>query len=90
MEEKKREHRVIMENREKITVSAVEDIESFDEEKVVIICDDGTMTVSGENFRINKLNVDDGQLEIDGIINEIAYSESAVRESGGFFGKLFR
>ena len=90
MEENSREHRVVIENRKKLTVSAVEDIESFDEEKVIIICDSGTMTVTGSDFRINKLNVDDGQLEIDGAIDEIAYSETAKQESGGFFGRLFK
>ena len=71
MDENTREHKVTIENRERLTVGAVEDVESFDEEKVVILTDMGTMTVSGSDFRINRLNVDDGQLVIEGSIDDI-------------------
>ena len=85
-----REHKVTIENRERLTVGAVEDVESFDEEKVVILTDMGTMTVSGSDFRINRLNVDDGQLVIEGSIDDIQYSDTAPQESGGFFSRLFK
>lgn len=91
MDEEKRKHHVEIENREKIIITDVEDVESFDENKVVIITTMGAMTVSGGDFRINKLNVDDGQLVIEGIIDEIKYSEIRRHEdSGGFFASLFR
>ena len=90
MEETKRHH-VTMENRGKITITEVEDVESFDEGKVVVITSMGAMTVEGSDFRINKLNVDDGQLVIEGIVDEIKYSEiKRNQESGGFFANLFR
>lgn len=89
--EEERNHKVILENREKLMVSAVEDIESFDDERVVIVTDMGTMTVIGGNFRISKLNVDDGQLVIDGEIDEIQYSDTVSSDkSGGFFSRLFK
>lgn len=90
MEENSREHKVTIENRERLTVGAVEDVESFDEEKVVILTDMGTMTVGGSDFRISRLNVDDGQLVIEGNIDEIQYADTAQPESGGFFSRLFR
>ncbi len=89
--EENREHKVVIDGRQKLTVSSVDDIESFDEEKVVILCSMGTMTVTGADFRINKLNVDDGQLIIEGEIDEVQYSDRVSEDkSGGFFGKLFR
>lgn len=89
--EENREHRVIMENRERLTITAVEDIESFDEEKVVVITEMGTMTVSGGDFRINRLNVDDGQIVIEGEIDEVEYSNMVKDDRGsGFFGRLFK
>ena len=91
MEEIMREHKVCIDGRKKLLVTAVEDVESFDDEKVVIICDMGTMTVSGAGFKINKLNVDEGELIIEGEVDEVQYSDrvSSQKESG-FFGKLFR
>ena len=90
--EENRSHKVTIEDREKMIVSAVEDVESFDEEKVVVITDMGTMTIFGADFRISRLNVDDGQLEIIGDIDEIKYSDTAAHDTqgGGFFGRLFR
>ena len=90
MEENKN-HGIILENREKLTISGVEDVESFDEEKVVIITEMGTMTVSGAEFRISRLNVDNGELIIEGEVDEIAYSNTERDDrSGGLFGRLFR
>ena len=86
-----RAHKVVIEDRGRLMVSAVEDVESFDEEKVVIVTDMGTMTVIGGDFRISKLNVEDGQLVIEGEIDEIQYSDTAHSDKGGgFFTRLFR
>ncbi len=89
--EENRTHRVELTDRAKLTVTAVEDVESFDDERVVIITDMGTMTVLGADFRISLLNVDNGQIVIEGEIDEIQYSDTMRNtKSGGFFGKLFR
>ena len=88
--EEVRKHSISMENREKLTITAVEDVESFDEEKVVIATELGTMTVLGSNFRIHKLNVDDGHLVIEGTIDEIHYSDTAAKSPCGFFARLFQ
>ncbi|MBE5040252.1 sporulation protein YabP [Ructibacterium gallinarum] len=90
MEEEKR-HFITMENREKLTITEVEDVESFDEEKVVVYTSMGTMTVIGSEFRIHKLNVEDGQLVIEGEIDEIKYSQTReTSNQGGFFSRLFQ
>ena len=84
MDENTRTHSVKIDNRKQITVTAVDDVESFDEEKVVILTEMGTMTITGADFRISRLNVDDGQLEIQ-------YSDTVREEnSRGFFGRLFK
>ena len=92
MDENKKDtaiHRVVMEGRQSLRVSGVEDVESFDDDTVVIYTVDGTMTVKGMDFRINKLSVEDGELEIDGDVDSILYSDSRKEEHGGFFGRIF-
>lgn len=90
MEENKR-HTISMENRERLTICEVEDVESFDEEKVVVFTSMGMLTVIGSDFRIHKLNVDDGQLVIEGMVDELKYSQSHNREQQcGFFARLFQ
>ena len=91
MDENTRTHSVKTDNRKQIMVTAVDDVESFDEEKVVILTEMGTMTITGADFRISRLNVDDGQLIIDGEVDEIQYSDTVREEnSRGFFGRLFK
>lgn len=88
--EETRKHSISMENRKKLTITAVDDVVSFDEDKVIVDTAMGTMTVFGSDFRIHKLNVDDGQLMIEGTIDEIQYSENHKKDQKGFFARMFQ
>jgi len=90
MEDKK--HSVILENRNNISTSGVIDIFSFDENKVVLETSLGLLTITGEGLHINRLNIDDGNLQIRGKINSCIYSEvKNVKERGkGILGKMFK
>ena len=46
---------LILENREKLNVSGVNDVLSFDDQVVIIETELGLLTVKGENLKINKL-----------------------------------
>lgn len=90
MEEEKN-HSISMKNRNGLTITEVDDVESFDEEKIIVHTSMGVLTVIGTDFRIHKLNVDDGNLVIDGIIDEIKYSDAPEHSGrGGFFSGIFR
>lgn len=81
-------HNVILEGRERLSVSGVEDVESFDEESIVIYTTRGTLTVRGSGMRIEKLSVDLGELTVDGTISALEY-EDEVRRNEGFWRRLF-
>ena len=49
---------IVLENREKLNVSGVNDVLSFDDQVVMIDTELGLLTVKGENIRINKLSLD--------------------------------
>ena len=85
-------HNLIMENREKMSVSGVADVESFDEESIILHTDMGMLIVKGEDLHINKLNIESGELVIEGEICSCTYSdEDSSRSKGvGFFKKMFR
>ena len=91
-EEKKMQatqHNIIMENRKNLTVSGVSDVDSFDEQAVVIFTDMGELTVHGSDLHIIKLSVDIGELTMEGNISSLSYSDETPR-GGGFFSKVFR
>lgn len=82
---------VILENREKLSISGVLDVLSFDDQIVILETELGLLTVKGEDLRINKLSLDTSDVIIDGNINNLSYSEKDVQEkSGGFFNKIFK
>ena len=84
-------HNVMMEDRSRISISGVDDVESFDDETVIAYTVMGEMTIKGADFKISKLNVDTGELIIDGEIDSIEYASSEKREKGGsIFGRLFK
>ena len=84
-------HNVIMESRKKISVSGVEDVESFNEEEIVLHTGMGVMIIRGEALHISKLSVDSGEKVITGEINSMDYPANAGRSKGaGFLSRLLR
>ncbi|SMC54734.1 sporulation protein YabP [Papillibacter cinnamivorans] len=82
-------HHIVMEGREHLSVSGVEDVESFDETGIVMITSQGTLVVRGNELRIGKLNLEGGELSVEGTIDSLTYEED-LRERGGLFSRLFR
>ncbi len=81
-------HSLILENRATLTATGVSNVESFDEQTVVASTDLGDLIVRGEKLHIDRLNLETGELTLDGGISSVSYSE--VRSAGGFFGRLFK
>ncbi len=82
---------IIMENRSKLSVSGVEDIDTFDESNFIAITNMGALVVRGADLHINKLNVDTGELVVDGEIDSCVFNNSYSGKGGsGFFAKLFK
>lgn len=87
-----RNHSIILENREKLSISGVEHVNNFNEEMIVLDTVAGILTIKGEGLDINKLNVDDGNVSVSGTIYSFVYSdkESFGAKGAGFLGRLFK
>ncbi len=82
---------IVLENREKLNITGVLDVLSFDDQIVILETELGLLTVKGENIRINKLSLDSSEVTIDGEIYQLAYSEKdTIEKSGGFLNKIFK
>ena len=79
-------HHLILEGREQLSVSGVEEVESFDENQIVMYTTKGTLVVRGENLHIEKLSLDGGDLKVEGDIDALTY-EDGPREKGGLFSR---
>ena len=83
-------HHVTMEDRRRLTVSGVEDVERFDESNIVLSTTQGVLVVSGEGLHIEKLSLDGGDLKVEGKIDALTYEEGTEQRAGGFFSRLLR
>ncbi len=79
---------LILENRRNLSVSAVRDVESFDTTRIVLITEDGILTVTGKQMRVKKLSSESGEAQIEGEIEGCVYSHAPSGE--GFFKKVFK
>lgn len=83
-------HNVILEDRKRLSISGVTEIDSFDEQTVVLFCSDGQLAIRGDGLHINRIDVDSGELSLEGSrIDSLAYAENRAAH-GGFLGRIFR
>lgn len=82
---------LLLENKEVLNVTGVENVDNFNDETVVLITNKGKLTIKGEKLNISKLNVDEGRLIVKGIINSMIFSEyEGQREKVSLVKKLFK
>lgn len=92
MEDKKllKNHTVVMENREKANITGVLDIHSFDDELILAETEEGILTIKGIDLKMNKLNLENSELIVEGKIIALIYSDNGQDKKGGMIGKLFK
>ena len=73
---------IVLENREKLSISGVLDVLSFDDQIIIVETELGLLTIKGEDLRINKLSIDTSETIVNGNIMQIAYSENTVDKKG--------
>lgn len=82
-------HHVILEGREALAVSGVDEVERFDETEIVMHTDAGTLVVRGSGLHIETLSLDGGDLKVEGLVSSLTYEDDADEKRGGLFAKLF-
>lgn len=81
-------HQLIVNDREKMTVSGVTDVESFDEENIQLVTTRGALTVSGAGLHIEQLQLETGDMRLSGRVDSLTYTERQPHRN--LFGRLFR
>lgn len=84
-----RPHNLQLDNRQRAVISGVEDVESFNEQMIILMTSAGAMTLIGEGLHISRLNLDEGQLLVEGQVFALEYDERS-KPTRGFIGKFFK
>ncbi len=83
-----RPHTLTIDGRNRATITGVNDVDSFNEAMIVMNTSAGALTLVGSSLHISRLNLEDGQLLVEGQIDALEYDERA-RGKGGL-GRLFK
>ncbi len=82
---------IILENREKLNVTGIIDVFSFDDQMIIIETELGLLTIKGENLKISKLSLDTSDFIVDGYINSLTYTNSdGVKKNQSILSKIFK
>lgn len=71
-----------------MTISGVKEVLTFENNLIVIALSEKTVTVKGENLRINELDLNGGKLSASGTVTGIMYSKG--REKLSMLKKMFK
>lgn len=80
-----------VENRKKLTLSGVIEVISFNEEQIVLNTNLGTLNIKGKGLKMNKLDVQNGDVIIIGMINSFIYINNEIKkQKESLISRLFK
>ncbi|MCY6356594.1 sporulation protein YabP [Clostridium sp. ZS2-4] len=80
-----------LENRKKLVLSGVVEVISFDDRSIILDTTLGTLTVRGQDLKMNKLDVQNGDIVILGQVNSCIYTTTeSKKDKESIIARLFR
>ena len=87
--ENSRGQKVFIENRERISVSGVLDVLSFDDNQVEAETELGNMRIRGDGFKIEKLSLEEHELILTGYVFSCEY-EDLKKQGRSLLARMFK
>lgn len=82
---------LVLDSRKKVTLTGVLEVISYDDEKISLNTNLGNLDIKGRDLKINKLDVQNGDVIIVGMINYMVYNDkNNGKEKKSFIKKLFQ
>lgn len=79
-------HSITLENRKKMMLTGIVEVVSATDKTVIAKTMEKTINITGEELRVAKLNLEEGLLIIEGLVESFKY----LGQSKGFFKKVFK
>ena len=68
-------------NQEHIEISGIRTVEGFDEGGIYVTLENESLMVYGEGLHVDTLEIDDGRMEITGLIISVSFEKKKVKKS---------
>lgn len=87
-----RMHKISLSNRRTCTINGVSDVLSFDIHEVLLETEQGMLMIKGNDLHVNRLTLDKGEVDIEGRIDSLTYSDTQVasQKTESLLSRLFR
>ena len=69
------EHSISLKDRSNLVISGVNHIYSFNDKRVDLLTSAGRLIVEGEDLDMNKLNLEESTISVEGTVNSINYAK---------------
>ena len=85
-------HRLIINNREKGSLTGILDVISFDKNMIVLDTDMGLLTIKGKDLHVSRLTLEKGEIDLEGRTDSFVYSSNeSYRKAGqSLLTRLFK
>jgi sporulation protein YabP len=83
-------HDIILNSRNKLSINGIKEIVNFDENTVSLKTVCGDLIIDGEDIHINVLNIEKGEIEMNGKITGLTYFDHVGNERHSLLAKIFR
>ncbi len=80
-------HKLTLDERNRLTMTGVAEVVSFDESAVVLHTSQGTLVVQGKQLQLKTLSPQGGQVAVEGQVDAMHYE--APQAGGGWLRRLF-
>ena len=84
-----KQHNVILENRKKLVLSGVFEVESFEDDNVQLKTAKGELNIRGEGLKMENFVLETGDLSISGNVYALIYLNDSLKKQS-FFSRLFK
>lgn len=77
-----KKHTLSLAARTRAEIEGVREVESFDEQSVILMTDCGELTLEGEGLHVGTLDMTRGVVAVDGRISAVYYSDGTPAKRG--------
>ncbi len=87
-----RNHKLSLNNRKNLVLTGIKDVEAFDGNQVILESVMGKITVIGTDLKVNRLNLDKGEVDVEGHVDSITYSDAKAhaKKSTSVLKRMFQ
>ena len=78
---------IYINGRKKMKIDCVTDVDSFDENLLILESFEGEITVEGSELKVEVLDIEKGVVELKGHIDAVFYSNATQKKKKGIWGR---